>query len=108
MLLARIVLSFAQYPKYHGKFVAQSTRQIATFKSLVNSIKLKQIIKENISCNIQSGLLYLVGQFVDEHSQVPKSTGDSPNIKQIYFSKLKGKKLKINPNSKSNGKGWLV
>lgn len=59
-------------------------------------------------CNIQSGLLYLVGQLVDEHSQVPKSTGDIPNLKQINFSKLKGKKFKVNPNSKLNGTGWLV
>lgn len=61
-----------------------------------------------MTCNIQSGLLYLAGQPVDENSQVPKSTGEIPNLKQINFSKLKGKKFKVNPNSKLNGEGWLV
>lgn len=84
MLLARIVLSFAQYSKYHGKFVAQWT--VLSDRLYLNHlwikwIKVKQIIQEKSSCNIQSGLLYLVGQLVDEHSQVPKSTGDSPNLK---------------------------
>lgn len=50
MLLARIVLSFAQYPKYRGEFVAQWAvviRQIVIFKSLVNLNKFKkQIIQE--------------------------------------------------------------
>lgn len=46
------------------------------------------------------------GATVDEHNQVPKSTSDSPKLKQMNFSKLKGQKFNENPNSDLGGKGW--
>lgn len=68
-----------------------------------NKLKLKKNRKSESSWNIQSGILYLVGQLVDELSQVPKSTGNSPNLKTNNFSKIKERKFNVKPNG-----CWMV
>lgn len=67
--------------------------------------KKKLFPEKRFPSTIQSELLYLVGQLVDENSQVPKSTGDSPDLKQLNFSKLKGKKSNVNPKKYDEWEG---